>query len=105
MQRGQTPCSSPTSVPARLYKSRLWLASPAPAKLQPELCSALPRRLMISQHPEVEAKVLAELDVLELLVTRARPQPRAMTYEDTGKLVYTTWAVKVRSAGAVASEA
>ena len=54
---------------------------------------------MISQHPDVEAKVLAELDVLELLVTPARPQPRAMTYEDTGKLVYTIWAIKVSSAG------
>ncbi|KAK9807492.1 hypothetical protein WJX72_000759 [[Myrmecia] bisecta] len=49
---------------------------------------------MISQHPEVEAKVLAELDSLGLLVTTARPSPRAMEYDDIAKLTYTTAATK-----------
>ena len=54
-------------------------------------------RLMISQHPEVEAKVLAELDALELLTTPARPQPRPMIYDDIARVAYTTCAIKVRS--------
>ena len=55
-------------------------------------------RLMMSQHPEVAAKVLAELDGLELLVTASRLHPRAMTYDDISKLAYTTCAIKVSTA-------
>ena len=50
---------------------------------------------MISQHPEVEAKVLAELDSLELLCTATRQHPRAMLYEDIAKLNYTHNAIRV----------
>ena len=38
--------------------------------------------------------MLAELDSLELLVTAARPHPRAMAYEDISLLAYTSNAVK-----------
>ncbi|KAK9812980.1 hypothetical protein WJX72_006775 [[Myrmecia] bisecta] len=49
---------------------------------------------LISQHPEVEAKIVAELGALGLLVTKAGGQPRAMTYEDLGKVSYLTSAIK-----------
>ena len=52
---------------------------------------------MISQHPDVEAKVLAELDTLGLLVTPSKPQPRAMMFEDITALEYTICAIKVCS--------
>ena len=50
---------------------------------------------MISQHPEVEAKVLAELDGLGLLVTPERPNPRPLEYDDLTKLTYTNNCIKV----------
>lgn len=51
----------------------------------------------MTQHPEVEAKVVAELDALELLVTPGRPNPRPVTYTDLGKLEYLQACVKVRA--------
>lgn len=52
-------------------------------------------RLMISQHPQVEQKVLEELRGLQLLATAEQPQPRSMTYDDIAQLPYTTHAIKV----------
>ncbi len=50
---------------------------------------------MISQHPQVEARVLEELDALGLLVTPARPKPRQMEWNDLVKLPYLSCAIKV----------
>ena len=50
---------------------------------------------LISQHPEVEAKVAAELDAAELLVTSARPQPRQCCYDDLARLPYLKCVIKV----------
>ena len=50
---------------------------------------------MITQHPEVKRKVLAELDALGLLVTPERPNPRPMEWDDLGKLTYTNACIKV----------
>lgn len=54
-------------------------------------------RFCISQHPEVESKVLAELDGLNLLVKKENPSPREMTFDDLQRLKYTSSAIKVRS--------
>lgn len=51
---------------------------------------------MITQHPEVEKKVLAELDSHGLLVTPERPNPRPLEWDDLGKLSYTNNCIKVR---------
>ena len=50
----------------------------------------------MSQHPEVEAKILAELGGLELTITPERPHPRKMTYADMNQLTYLQAAIKVR---------
>lgn len=52
-------------------------------------------RYLISQHPEVEAKILAELDALELTITPQRPRPREMVYSDLSKMVYLNAVIKV----------
>ena len=49
---------------------------------------------MISVHPEVEARVLAELQALQLMPSAERPQPRAMEYDDMARLTYTSNAIK-----------
>ncbi len=51
-------------------------------------------RFLISQHPEVEAKITAELDSLGLLVGPSRPKPREMEYADLSKLTYLSAAIK-----------
>ena len=51
---------------------------------------------MITQHPEVERKVLAELDAHGLLVTPDRPNPRPLEWDDLGKLTYTNNCIKVK---------
>jgi cytochrome P450 len=43
---------------------------------------------LLSQHPDVEAKIVAELDAAELLVTPARPTPRNVEWSDLAKLTY-----------------
>jgi cytochrome P450 len=43
---------------------------------------------LLSQHPDVEAKILAELDAAELLVTPERPDPRPIEWGDLARLVY-----------------
>ncbi len=50
---------------------------------------------MISQHPEVEQKVVAELDSLSLLATPDQPDPRPMEHADLQELKYTLQAIKV----------
>lgn len=52
-------------------------------------------RYYLSQHPDVEAKVIAELDACELLVTPARPQPRTPEYDDLPRLNYLKCVIKV----------
>ena len=52
-------------------------------------------RYLISQHPEVDAKLAAELDEAGLLVTPQRPAPRAMEYSDLARLTYLGWVCKV----------
>lgn len=41
-----------------------------------------------SQHPEVEAKLTAELASLGLLASPVNPNPRAVQWDDLPKLVY-----------------
>ena len=53
-------------------------------------------RYLLSQHPEVEARVVAELDALELLVTPSRPQPRELEWADLGRLTYLQAVIKAR---------
>ncbi len=50
---------------------------------------------LVSQHPEVEAKICQEMDQHGLLVTAARPNPRQVTYDDLAKLTYLDMAIKV----------
>lgn len=50
---------------------------------------------LLSQHPEVEAKICQELDQHGLLVTPDRPNPRQVTYDDLAKLTYLDMAIKV----------
>lgn len=50
---------------------------------------------LISQHPEVEARIAAELDAAELLVTSARLQPRPADFEDISRLPYLKCVIKV----------
>ena len=49
---------------------------------------------MISMHPEVEAKALAELDAHGLLVTPQRPTPRQLEWDDLGKLTHINNCIK-----------
>lgn len=49
----------------------------------------------MSQHPEIEAKIVDELDGLGLLATSDKPQPRALQYEDLSKLTYLNLVIKV----------
>ena len=58
--------------------------------------TALPCRFMICAHPEVEAKVVAELQTLQLMPSAEQPQPRSMTYDDIAKITYTSNAIKAR---------
>lgn len=50
---------------------------------------------LVSQHPEVEAKICQELDQLGLLATAGRPKPRQVAYDDLAKLNYLDMAIKV----------
>lgn len=54
-------------------------------------------RYTISQHPRVEAKVVEELERLELLVTPERPQPRPLEYADLARLTYLNCVIRVSS--------
>ena len=52
---------------------------------------------LISQHPEVEAKLVAELEQAGLLATPQQPEPRALQYADLSKLTYLNMVIKARS--------
>lgn len=54
------------------------------------------RRYLISQHPEAEAKIVAELDAAGLLVTAERPHPRSFAFEDLSALPYLSACIKAR---------
>ncbi|EFN57493.1 hypothetical protein CHLNCDRAFT_34731 [Chlorella variabilis] len=49
---------------------------------------------LVAQHPEVEARLCAELDALGLLATPQRPEPRMVEVEDLSRLVYLAAVVK-----------
>ncbi len=49
---------------------------------------------LLSQHPEVEAKVAAELAQHDLLATPASPNPRSVQWDDVGKLMYLNAVIK-----------
>ncbi len=49
----------------------------------------------MSQHPQVEAKIVEELKSLDLLATPEQPQPRAIQWDDVPKLTYLTAVIKV----------
>ena len=50
----------------------------------------------LSQHPAAEAAVEAELDAAGLLVTAARPHPRALEHADLAGLAYLQAVIKAR---------
>ena len=50
----------------------------------------------LTKHPDVMAKLEAELDEAGLLVTPQRPTPRAFTWADVGKLSYLDCIIKAR---------
>lgn len=52
-------------------------------------------RYLLSQNPEVEAKLVEELDAAGFLATPERPNPATMQYADLGKLTYLSWVCKV----------
>ena len=51
----------------------------------------------VSQHPQVEAKIVEELKSLDLLATPKQPQPRPIQWDDVPKLTYLTAVIKVSS--------
>ena len=53
------------------------------------------RRFFISQHSEVEARIVEELRGLCLLATPEQPQPRALEHADLSRLTHLTCAIKV----------
>lgn len=53
-------------------------------------------RYLISQHPKVEAMVVSELDQAGLLVSRARPNPREIEYDDISRLPYLNACLQVK---------
>lgn len=52
-------------------------------------------RFAISQHPEVEAKIVEELQAHGLAPSPSQPEPRQLTYADLGKLTYLQAVIKV----------
>ncbi len=56
-----------------------------------------PCRLYISQHPEVEAKIVRELQELGVCPSREGAAPRALTPADLSKLSYLQCVIKVRA--------
>jgi hypothetical protein len=52
-------------------------------------------RFFIATHPEVEAKVCAELNAHGLLASSKTPAPRAVAFEDLAELTYLGACIKV----------
>ena len=53
-------------------------------------------RFQLSQHPEAEAKVAQELEILGLLATKAATTPRSISPADLSKLPCLACVIKVR---------
>lgn len=51
---------------------------------------------LLAQHPAVEARLAAELDAAELLVTAKRPHPRQLQWADLARLAYLQAVIKAR---------
>ena len=49
----------------------------------------------VSQHPQVEAKMVEELRSLNLLATPEQPTPRPIQWDDIPKLTYINVVIKV----------
>ena len=49
----------------------------------------------VSQHPEVEAKIVEELKSLDLLATAEQPSPRPIQWDDIPRLIYLNAVIKV----------
>ena len=79
-------------IPAHL--NSLFDYPPPPDAPVPPVLPA--NRYLLSQHPDVETRVVAELDALELLVTPSRPQPRELEWADLGRLTYLQAVIKAR---------
>lgn len=98
-------CRELVSLFSHLYFVSHFIPAPAnPYFISPALPDApvppVPpgARYLLSQHPEVEARVVAELDALELLVTLSRPAPRELEWADLGRLTYLQAVIKARQA-------
>ena len=52
---------------------------------------------LLAQHPAVEARLAAELDAAELLVTAKRPRPRQLQWADLARLAYLQAVIKART--------
>jgi cytochrome P450 len=55
----------------------------------------------LSQHPEAEARLAAELAQHGLLATPERPVPRATEWDDIPKLTYLQAVIKVPAASSI----
>jgi hypothetical protein len=89
------PCSTLSLFGHAPLKARTCLRSAcarAYDKTRPRVCVA---RFCISQHPEVEARLAAELDDNGLLAKRGRPNPRMVSHDDLAKLAYLGRVIKV----------
>jgi hypothetical protein len=64
-----------------------------------------PPRFLISQRPDVEAAITAELDAAGLLATRSRPSPPHIGLDDLARLPYLGCVCKARSPRAAAGRA
>ena len=51
---------------------------------------------LLTQHPAAEARLAAELDAAELLVTAQRPHPRQLQWADLALLTYLQAVIKAR---------
>ena len=78
-------------ITASASARRLWL--------EPESAQGLNAacRLFISQHPEIEARILHELQELGVYSDVQGKPSRALTYADIQKLTYLQCVIKVRA--------
>ena len=60
------------------------------------------RRFLVSQHPEVERKIEAELDSLGFLVTSMRKIPQRLEHADLSKLPYLSGVIKASTKSSLA---
>jgi hypothetical protein len=62
-------------------------------------CALIPYSYYIATHPEVEAKITAELASRDLLASPENPLPRPLEHDDLSELTYLGAAVKVHLSG------